>query len=250
MLRALLASLVLAFAAAPLASAQTTRVTYEVSILSRVTIGEIRYEATWSAGQYAARANVRTSGAARIFDQTQIAAVATGQMNASSPAWTSYDLSHAYDDKFRRIHMTRAAAVTSQIEPRYTDMGVPSATPEEARRSHDPVTAFFALGRQVATARACAGAAYVFDGRQHYRLRVTGSGGAQTFAGRGYSGPALRCTMRYEPISGFSNLAEARRAPTGEAWFALRGEYAPLVRLTVQTPIGAARLEATRVEFR
>ena len=61
------------FAAAP-ARAETYRLQYEAAVLGVVVLGTASYDVTASPSRYAVRANLRTSGLARLFDQTEIAA--------------------------------------------------------------------------------------------------------------------------------------------------------------------------------
>ncbi|HRK63728.1 MAG TPA: DUF3108 domain-containing protein [Terricaulis sp.] len=228
------------------ASAETYRLNYNVAVLGVVELGTASYEVTDSATRYAVRANVRTSGLARLFDQTEINASTSGTVSAQGLAWTRYDISHAYAGKFRRTRLDRAAGVvTGEITPNYRDFGSPPATAANQTASYDPLSAVFALGRQVGAARSCRGSVLVFDGRQHYRLAVSG-GSAGTYNGGGYNGASVTCQFRYEPLAGFNMTAEERaRIPTGEATFALEQQsaFAALLRLSVPTPLGAAVVE-------
>ncbi|MBC7768861.1 MAG: DUF3108 domain-containing protein [Phycisphaerales bacterium] len=237
------ALIALGFVAAP-ARAETYRLNYEVAVLGVVVLGTASYEVTASPTRYAVRANLRTSGLARMFDQTEITATSTGAITGATINWSRYDISHAYSSKFRRIQMTRAGAVTAQIAPSYGDMGTPPATAAQQSGSHDPLTGVFALGRQIGAARACQGAVLVFDGRQHYRLSVAPIAQG-TFNGGGYRGPALNCRFRYEPIAGFSTNVDRSRIPVADAWFALPAEpgFAAPLRLTAPTPLGQAQLD-------
>ncbi len=232
------------------AHAETYRLNYEAAVLGVVVLGTASYEVTANANRYAARANLRTSGLARLFDQTDITAAATGSLNGANIAWTRYDLSHSYASKFRRIQMNRGGGgVTAQVNPSYGNMGQPAATTAQQTGSYDPLSGVFALGRQIGAARACRGSVLVFDGRQHYRLAV--SPRAQgTFNGGGYNGPALSCQFRYEPIAGFSADLDRARIPVAEAWFALPASpgFAPPLRLTVPTPLGQAQLDLRSFE--
>lgn len=245
MLRVLFALAIAACGAATPAQAETYRLNYGAAVLGVVELGTASYEITASPTRYAARANIRTSGLARMFDQTEITATSTGLVNGGGLTWTRYDISHAYAGKFRRIQLNRAAGgVTAQIAPRYGNMGAPPATAAQQSGSYDPVSAVLALGRQIGIARACTGSVLVFDGRGHYRLSVAAHGQG-AFNGGGYSGPALNCTFRYEPIAGFTSSTDRARIPTADAWFALPAQpgFAAPLRLTVPTPVGQAQLE-------
>ncbi len=227
------------------ARAETYRLNYDAAVLGVVVLGEVSYEVTSTPTRYAVRANVRTSGAARIFDQTEITATSMGEMSGGAINWARYDISHAYSGKFRRTQMTRGASgLASTISPNYRDLGTPAATEAQRRGSYDPLTGVFALGRQVGVNRACRGSVLVFDGRSHYRLAVAPRA-ETTFSGGGYNGPALHCDFRYEPISGFSSSFNRSNVPAAQAWFALPSEpgFAPPLRIMVPTPVGAAQLD-------
>lgn len=230
--------------AAP-ARAETYRLNYEAAVLGVVVLGTASYEVTASPTRYAIRANLRTSGLARMFDQTEITSTSTGSISGPTLAWTRYDISHAYSGKFRRIQLNRGAGgVTAQIAPNYTDFGRPPATSAQQNASYDPLTGIFALGRQIGAARACQGSTLVFDGRQHYRLSVSPIAQG-TFNGGGYNGAALNCRFRYELIAGIGRDVDVSRIPVANAWFALpaQGGFAAPLRLTVPTPVGQAQLD-------
>lgn len=230
--------------AAP-ANAETYRLNYEAAVLGVVVLGTASYEVTASPTRYAVRANLRTSGAARLFDQTEITATSTGSISGGSINWTRYDLSHAYASKFRRIELNRGSGgVEATIAPNYSNQGTPPASDAQRRGSYDPLTGLFALGRQIGVARACQGSVLVFDGRLHYRLAVSPISQG-TFNGGGYDGPALNCRFRYEPIAGFDSNDTTGPIPTANAWFALPAQpgFAAPLRLTVPTPVGNAQLD-------
>ncbi len=245
LIQILAAMLGVAVLAASPARAETYRLNYEAAVLGVVVLGNASYEVTSSASRYAVRANLRTSGLARMFDQTEITATSTGSISGANIGWTRYDISHAYSGKFRRIQLNRGAGgVTAQIAPNYTDLGRPPASAAQQNSSLDPLTGVFALGRQIGAARACQGSVLVFDGRQHYRLSVSPIAQG-TFNGGGYRGPALNCRFRYDLIAGIGRDVDRNRIPVADAWFALPAEasFAPPLRLTVPTPVGQAQLD-------
>lgn len=230
------------------AAAETYRLRYDAAILGVVTIGQATLDVTARDQRYAVRSTLRTSGAARIFDQTDISAVAAGTLAASGPSWARYDLSHAYADKFRRTQMRRSGGeISTDVDPGYGQhMGRPPASASQRSASYDPLTGLFELGRQVGARQACQGDVLIFDGRQHYRLSLAARDGRVSYNGGGFHGQALSCTLRYRPIAGFEMSPQDRDAiPEGELLFALTGQagFAPFLRLTVPTPVGPARLD-------
>ena len=246
----MLRALCLAFAAAAVltvsAHAETYRLQYSAVVLGVVELGQASYTVTSAPTRYDARATIRTSGLARLFDQTDINATAAGAIGGVNVTWSRYDLTHAYAQKSRRIQLVRAGnGVTAQITPGYGNMGRPPASMAQQAGSFDPLSAVFALGRQIGAARACTGSVLVFDGRGHYRLSVAPRSQG-TFTGPGYTGPMVACTMRYQPIAGFTLSAEERaRIPEALAIFAMPAQpgFAPPLRLTVPTPLGDAQLD-------
>lgn len=245
MLRVLMVVLCAAFGVAQTAHAETYRLNYEAVVLGVVVLGEATYQVDSTAQGYSARATMRTSGLARLFDQTDITARANGTRAGAGLIWSRYELDHSYAHKSRRIRLARASGrVTADIAPRYSDMGVPPATATQQDQSYDPLSALFALGSQVGAARTCRGSVLVFDGRQHYRLAVSG-GSRGTFNGGGYEGPALSCQFRYEALAGHSADFNRANVPEATAWFALPAQpgFAAPLRLTVPTPLGDALLD-------
>jgi hypothetical protein len=232
------------FAVAP-ARAETYRLRYEAAVLNVVVLGAANYEVATTPTRYVVRGSLRTSGLARMFDQTQITATSSGALSSRGVIWTRYDISHAYSGKFRRIRLSRSrAGVAAEISPVFRDLGETPVTPSQQASSYDPLSGIFALGRQVSSARACRGAVLVFDGKQHYRLTLSARSQGR-FNGGGYSGPALNCTMTYAPISGFATDFNRSGIPPADIWFALQegSTFSAPLRLTVQTPLGAARLD-------
>jgi len=234
----------LLFVATP-AHAETYRLRYEAAVLNLVVLGTANYEVATTPTRYVVRGSLRTSGLARMFDQTQITATSSGSIASNGVVWTRYDISHAYSGKFRRIQMSRNRhGVTARVEPVFRNLGETPVTPSQQMTSYDPLSGILALGRQVGTARACRGAVLVFDGKQHYRLTISARGQGR-FSNRAYSGAAVNCTMRYSPISGFAADFDRSRVPAADMWFALQpgSTFAAPLRLTVQTPVGAAQLD-------
>ncbi|MGE0664607.1 MAG: DUF3108 domain-containing protein [Hyphomonadaceae bacterium] len=239
---AVLAVVVCAFGAP--ARAETYQLRYQAVVLGVVELGTAEYQVTNTAASYDVRASLRTSGLARLFDQTDITASANGAHVGQALSWSRYTLNHAYNQKRRQIRLDRSSSgVASQITPRYSDLGAPPATGEQQSSSFDPLSAIFALGRQVGAARACQGAVLVFDGRQHYRLSVSHRANG-TYNGGGYEGPAISCHFRYSPISGFGRDFDRSAVPMAQIWFAMPAQpgFAAPLQLIVPTPLGEGQL--------
>lgn len=235
----------LVLACARPALAETYTLDYEAAVLGVVVVGEAHYSIDADADGYEVRSTLRTSGLARLFDQTDITASSQGAITQEGLSWRRYSLAHNYAQKSRRTTMTRSASgVALDIAPQYGNMGSPPASADQRYGSHDPLSAVFALGRQVSRAGSCQGAVRVFDGRQHYRLSLTPKG-VGTYSGGGYDGRAISCYFHYQPIAGFNRDFDRSNIPTAVIWFAMQDDasFAPPLRLTVPTPLGEARLD-------
>jgi hypothetical protein len=220
---------------------------YQAVVLGVVELGTAEYEVTDTATAYNVRAELRTSGLARLFDQTDITASANGAHVGQALNWSRYDLNHAYNHKRRQIRLERSArGIASQITPRYSDLGAPPATSEQQSASFDPLSAVFVLGRQVGAAQACQGSVLVFDGRQHYRLSVSHRARG-TYNGGGYEGAAISCHFQYSPIAGFGRDFDRSGVPTAQIWFAMPDQpgFAAPLQLIVPTPLGEGQLNLT-----
>ncbi len=234
------------------AKAETYRMSYQAVVLGVVELGTAEYEVTDTPASYNVRATVRTSGLARLFDQTNITASSSGAHVGDALSWSRYNLNHSYNQKRREVQLQRGAGgVAGTITPQYYDMGVPPATTAQQSDSFDPLSAVFVLGRRVGRARACEGSVLVFDGRQHYRLSVSHRANG-TYNGGGYEGQAISCHFHYTPISGFSRDFDRSGVPVGQIWFAMpahSGFAAPL-QLIVPTPLGEAQLNLATYQRR
>lgn len=234
------------------ANAETYRMSYQAVVLGVVELGTAEYEVTDTPTTYNVRSTLRTSGLARLFDQTDITATASGVHVGDGLNWSRYNLNHSYAQKRRQTALQRAAgSVTSTITPRYSDMGVPPATAQQQAESFDPLSAVFVLGRRVGLERACVGNVLVFDGRQHYRLSVAPRANG-AYNGGGYEGPAILCEFRYTPISGFSRDFDRSGVPVGRIWFAMPAQpgFAAPLQLIVPTPLGEGQLNLASYQRR
>ncbi len=115
----------------------------------------------------------------------------------------------------------------------------------------DPLSAVLHLVRGAGTngATRCKDRVPVFDGRRRYDL-VVSAGGTETIDGPEYSGPAIRCDVRLERITGFSRdpwLPRSKTPKVSHVWIA---ELAPdlppqVVRIEADTGLGTAVLKLT-----
>lgn len=244
----------LALLAAPAtAAAASFEIEYQASVLNVVTLGRLSLKGAATTAAYGATGVVETAGAARLFEETRLTATASGRVAAGGLSWVNYALQHRYAKpgrplKSRAVTMARAAnGVSVQANPRWSNLGSPPATAAQQGASLDPISTLIAMSRAVGAAGACGGRFLVFDGKGHYALSLSPKSTA-AFNAAGYNGPATVCTLRYQPISGFDPHEMAANAPQAEVWFGrATGGFSPILRIEVPTPVGAARMDVTRL---
>lgn len=222
---------------------------YEAAIHTVVVLGKAQLRGQAGASAFSFSGGLQTTNFGALFDDTRLTVASNGTASTGALRMNAYSLVHNYAKKSRRTILRRGpAGVQPTAIPAYKDLGDPPASLAQINASNDPLTSILALAIEVGRSRACQGRASVFDGRQHYALSLRAATRG-TYRGGGYSGDALICRMRYEPISGFKPMGAAERARIPEAtiWFAAGAPagagFAPPLRIAVPTPLGEARLD-------
>jgi hypothetical protein len=143
-----------------------------------------------------------------------------------------------------RTVFTPEDAVTTATP--HMGMGSPPATPAQRRGVVDQLTAIASL--ITATGDPCSRTVRVYlDGRSRFDFVLTPNGRVNVDT-PAYRGQALRCSVQFRPIAGFSDPQEAA---TLTFLFAQTpsGMYAP-IRIEMPTDdVGVVRLEARRLSF-
>lgn len=247
-MRILLLTLACCLALASPAHAQRYVLDYAGSAWGLIGVGGARLEVDLQDdGDYAATGMVRSGGIAALFLRTQIDVRSAGEIEDGAVQWERYSLDHQYDGVHRYITMRPTpASVQANINPTYPDgWGDPPASDAQKRAARDPLASLIAMAADVGATRRCQGDYMTFDGRWLYRLEVRG-GEQQEMQSQAYTGPALRCRVRYHPVAGFAPTDQGYRdpPPPGSVWFALlQGEdFAPPVRASMPLPLGTAQL--------
>ncbi|MEZ5995753.1 MAG: DUF3108 domain-containing protein [Hyphomonadaceae bacterium] len=234
------------------AAADRFALTYDGYGLGFIPVGGATVDADVADDSYEVTASLESRGILNLFERTQIEASASGSIDESGVRWRRYDLDHHYSRKHRTIIMQAGedGAITSEIDPIYRTWGEPPATEEQRRSSRDPLSNLIAMAIDVGRSRSCEGAYPTFDGRFHYVLEL-GGGDVDHFAGGGYEGEVLKCTLSYIAVSGYeAQDSGRRRIPRGQVWFALApgATFAPPVR--VSTPLSAGGATIRLASFR
>jgi hypothetical protein len=208
--------------------------------------------------QYTVAASGATTGILRFFTGARGSSAARGSFSGELPVPTSYAATIDYD---RRIDDVRIALIGGNVKDYSAEpplLPLPDRIPvsdADRRGVVDPMSS--ALNRvsgsgDPVSPEACGRKVAVFDGRVRYDLRSEFKRIEMVKAEKGYQGPAVVCTVYFEPISGYvpnrpviKYLIELRDA---EVWLAPIAGTRVLVpfRFAIPTPLGAGVLQATQ----
>lgn len=256
---ATMAAFAWAFSApASVASAAGVQATYDASVLNVVTLGKVTLTGQTYQSTFSASASIQTAGLAALFDETRLSAQSTGSLAGPHVSFSTYSLSHTYSKpggktKSRTVMMQKSSSgVVVTARPVWSEMGSPPTSAAQKALSNDPLTALFGMSVAVGTTKTCTARFLAFDGKEHYAVTLS-PGGAGVYRGGGYDGKAIICRVKYDPIAGGKTFtaADLAKIPMGEAWFgepAANG-FAPLLRVEVPTPFGAARLDVSSLKI-
>ena len=248
----------LALAAAPQAEAQGRLDARYAVTLSGIPIGKGAWVIDIADNQYTAAASGATAGLLRVFASGQGTSASRGFMVAGTPVPASFAASITTGKKTEEIRMTLGSGDVKEFaiapEPPHDPERVP-VTEAHRRGVSDPMTASLVrvpgngnpLGPQ-----ACRRAVSVFDGRIRYNLRFAYKRMEQVKAEKGYEGPAVVCSVYFEPVAGYipsrtaiKYLADQREM---EAWLAPVAGTRVLVpfRISIPSPVGLGVMQATQ----
>lgn len=234
MLRLLFAALVSVTAA--VAAAQTTHTaTYDLK-LSGVRAGVVSFSAVEDGRQYSAAARAQSSGLVSLVRNFSYDARATGRITSRGFIPTRYQESADTGERVSRAVMEYVGGVPQ----------VKAYDPPQERRSRDvdpatqggtvdPMTALFALLRDVPRAEVCRLDVPIFDGRRASRV---------TTSGPKAQGERIVCEGEYRRVAGFSSrqMREKARFPFSIT-YAPAGDRYRVERISIDTLYGRATLD-------
>ena len=208
--------------------------------------------------QYSAAANGGTTGLLKALAHGTGTGAAQGRVVNGALVPTNYTATISSSKKSETIRMSLAGGNVKDfvIEPTPpVDAKRIPVTDAHKRGVFDPMSA--TLQRVPGNADplgpgACHATTGIFDGRMRYDLRLDFKRIETVKSEKGYHGPVVVCSIYFSPISGYvpdrfaiKYLAAQR---TMEVWLApIAGTrvLAPY-RLTIPTPLGTGKLEATQ----
>lgn len=210
-----------------------------------MSVGDFTYSFTQTGQAYEANAERRLTGLARslIGSQQDYAYSVRGSV-AANGALRPRDYQHRGGRRDRLVRSTFTANdIATTSEPRM-GMGDPAATQAQKRGAVDQLTAIASM--IIAQSDPCTGTIKVYmDGRSRFDFVLTPNGRVQVNTAA-FQGEALRCSVLFRPIAGFSDPQDAATltflfAPTPS------GLFAPVRIEMPSDDVGVIRLEARRL---
>jgi len=253
---AVLCGLGLAGGVAPAAAQGKLDAQYTVTLV-KIPVGKGSWHVDIQGDQFSAVANGGTSKLVRLFTGGSGSGSSQGQVVNGALVGTNYRSSFSMSKKTEEIHITLAKGNVKESGI------VPEPGPDPARlpvtdaQRHgvlDPMTASLVHvpgTGEMLTPEACHASAPVFDGRMRYDLKLEFKRMETVKAAKGYRGPVVVCAIYFVPVAGYipdrpviKYLAAQRNMEIALAPIAGTRILAPFW-MTVPTPLGQARLEAT-----
>jgi hypothetical protein len=230
-----------ALAQAPPSAAAGLNVIFNVRARG-ITAGEFDLSVDFRDGRYEARASRRITGLARALlgarqDYRYAARGEIVGVGALRPV--AYEHQGGRRNRLVQVSFNGGAIVTRASPP--MGMGEPPATEAQKRGAIDQLTALASM--LIASGSPCRGSIPVFmDGRARFDF-IMRPNGRVNYSGSAWRGQAVRCTVQFQPIAGFSDPQDP--ATLTFLFAALpNGMYAP-VRIEMPTDdVGVVTLEA------
>jgi len=227
-----------AHAQAQAAGERAFNATYSVR-LGSVAAGEFTFSARVAGGAYTASAARRTTGLARTMlgDSQDYRYATRGALTAQGPRPAAYE--HRGGRRDRVVNVTWAQGLPTTVANPVMGMGDPPATDAQKANTIDQVSALVAM--LTAQGDPCGRTLRVFmDGRARFDFVMTANG-RENYRSGAWRGQAVRCSVQFRPIAGFSDPQEAATlnflfAPLPSGWFA------PL-RISMPTDNGLVTLD-------
>lgn len=231
-------ALALSLAAAPLAQAdQTDRIVFDV-VLRGIPAGRLTINGKITGATYGANGVMETTGLAGAIKKIRYEATVSGGFAAGSFTPTRFDETAQRGDDFSKnmIVYKGGAPVSVSHEPprapRPTDVD-----PTKQAGTIDPLTALYAVLRDVDRDEACKLSVTMFDGTKRSQVALSAPQA---------SGDGVTCAGEYRRLAGFSEkeMAEKSRfpftltyAPTPD------GQRLQVVEISTDTILGKGRLK-------
>lgn len=235
------------------AAAESFRSEYVVTLFG-LPVARSNFDTTIDARAYSINGNVRSAGFAEFFDDTKGTIKSSGSVGKAGATPSAYAVDYTTGKKKKRTNISFAGgSVTSVSNTPPVKKGKPwiEIADGDLKSVADPLTVFMVKAESLQSV--CAKRLRLFDGemRNDFVLAPVGETTVET---AGYSGPAMTCSIRFVPVSGYRQgkkqieyLKKNRNMQVTFAPMRQTGFYAPVIA-KIGTQIGTVTVRAARFE--
>ena len=251
--------LILALLGAPgVAHAQGKLEAHYRASLSGLPIGKGSWVIDIGDTHYTAAASGATIGLIKVFVGGSGSGAAQGTMANGKSVASSYSATIKSGKHTEEIRMTVAGGNIKEFKVEPPQDPDPKRIPVTDAHRHgvlDPMTASMAVvpgAGEVSSPKACERVLSVFDGKMRYDLKLAYKRTETVKAEKGYSGPAVVCSVTFAPVSGFvpskAAIKYLVKSDDIEVWLVPIAGTRIMVpfRAQVGTPFGLGVVEAVR----
>ena len=253
-MKLLATALVASFALqAGIARAETFKSEYVVTLFG-LPVARSNFDTTIDERRFAINGTVRSAGFAEFFDDTRGTIKSSGAVGKAGALPAAYAVDYTTGKKKKRTNIGFAGGVvTSVSNTPPVKKGKPwiEISPADLKSVADPLTVFMIKADSLQSV--CSKRLRLFDGemRNDFVLSPVGETTVET---AGYSGPAMTCSIRFVPVSGYRQgkkqieyLKKNRNMQVTFAPMRQTGFFAP-VGAKIGTQIGTVTVRAARFE--
>jgi hypothetical protein len=239
------------------AHAESLDASYTISF-ARIRVGDITATVVFSPTEYAMSARGRAGGLMKAIMDGEGSFTTRGTVTDGHPVPTYFtskivsnaqtsDVTMALDD----------GSVKELVATPLSSQGRVPVTEANRQGIVDPLTAmlFSSAATGALSQEACRRTLPIFDGHQRYDLKLAFKRMDKMAAEKGYAGPVVVCSLRYEPIAGHSAsntlvkyVSEGREMELALAPIAGTHWLAP-IRFSIASTIANLVIEASRFEI-
>jgi hypothetical protein len=227
-----------------------------IASIANIPVGEGAWVVTINDNEYTAEATGHVIGLLRWITTGEGSAVARGTVSNGHLSAANYSANVKSKKKFQTLRMELKSGTVQNVVIEPPDppnkKSVP-VTEADRRKIIDPMTAALipvAGAGEVLKPSGCEQILSVFDGTQRFNLALSYKRMEEVQADKGYRGPALVCSVNYQPIAGHNPnrfaIKYLMNSRDMEIWLTPMAGARVLVpfRISIPTTIGIAVLQA------
>jgi Protein of unknown function (DUF3108) len=237
--------------------AESLDASYTISF-ARIRVGDITATVVFGPSEYAMSARGRAGGLMKALIDGEASFTTRGTITDGHPVPTNFTSKIVSNAQTSDVTMVLDEGSVKELAA--TPLSSSGRVPvTEANRQGivDPLTAmlFTAAATGALSQEACWRTLPIFDGHQRYDLKLAFKRMDKVVNEKGYAGPVVVCSLRYEPIAGHSAsntlvkyVSEGREMELALAPIAGTHWLAP-IRFSIASTIANLVIEASRFEI-